>query len=102
MKLKKGDNVIVIAGKNKGEKGTISKVFSDTSRVIVDGVNKVKRHARSKNKNEKGSIVEVEAPINASNVMVVDPKSGKGTRIHIKVVDGKRVRTTKKSGAELK
>lgn len=66
MSIKKGDNVIVIAGKHKGAKGTIGRVIGD--RVIVDGVNKVKVHVRAKNKNEKGSIVEREASIHHSNV----------------------------------
>ena len=102
MKIKKGDNVIVIAGKNKGQKGTISKVFADTNRIVVGGVNKIKKHIKAKNKDSKGSIVEVEASINASNVMVVDPKTGKGTRIGKKEIGGKNVRIAKKSGQELK
>ena len=102
MKIKKGDTVIVIAGKNKGQKGTISKVFADTNRIVVGGVNKIKKHIKAKNKDSKGSIVEVEASINASNVMVVDPKTGKGTRIGKKEIGGKNVRIAKKSGQELK
>jgi large subunit ribosomal protein L24 len=100
MKLKKGDNVIVITGKNKGEKGSVVKVLKETNRILVEGINKVKRHTRSKNKNEKGTIVERELPIHISNVMLVD--GGKGTRVGKKVVDGKRVRIAKKSGSELK
>ncbi len=102
MKIKKGDNVIIIAGKNKGQKGTVSKVFSATNRVVIAGVNKVKRHQKPKNRNEKGSIIEIEAPINASNVMVVDPKSGKQSRVGTKKVADKNVRIAKKSGQELK
>lgn len=78
MAIKKGDNVIVIAGKHKGAKGTISKVIAD--RVIVDGVNKVKVHVKAKNKNEKGSIVEREASIHHSNVKLADKKVTKKTK----------------------
>ncbi len=72
MKIKKGDNVIVIAGKHKGAKGTIGKVIGE--RVIVDGVNKMKIHVKPKNKNEKGSIVEREASLHHSNVKLVEAK----------------------------
>jgi len=102
MKLKKGDKVIVTAGKNKGETGTVSKIVAETNRVIVDGVNKAKIHVKAKNKNEKGSMVERELPIHASNVMVVDSKTGKGTRVGFKTTDGKKVRIAKKSGQEIK
>lgn len=79
MKIKKGDNIIVIAGKHKGEKGTVAKLFKETDRVIVDGVNKTTRHLKSKTRGQKGSIVEVEAPMHVSNVMLVDSK-GQRTR----------------------
>ncbi len=102
MKIKKGDNVIVIAGKNKGEKGTVAKVFRDTDRVIIDGVNKTKRHMKARTRGQQGSIVEVEAPIHASNVMLVDSKSGSGTRIGKRVEDGKVVRFAKKSNQTIK
>lgn len=102
MKLKKGDNVIVTAGKNKGQKGTVAKVFKDTNRIIVDGVNKTKRHIKARSKAEKGSIVEVEASFNASNVMFVDSKTGTGTRLGRKEEDGKMVRFEKKSGKTIK
>ena len=77
-------------------------MFADTNRIVVGGVNKIKKHIKAKNKDSKGSIVEVEASINASNVMVVDPKTGKGTRIGKKEIGGKNVRIAKKSGQELK
>lgn len=102
MKLKKGDNIIVTAGKHKGETGTITTVLTDKNRVVVGGVNKVKRHKRAKSKNEKGSIIEVEASLHASNVMIIDAKTGKGTRIGKKLVDDKMVRVAKKSGQEIK
>lgn len=102
MKIKKGDNVIVTAGKNKGQKGIVSKTLPELNRVIIAGVNKVKRHQKPKNKDSKGSVIEMEAPLNASNVMVLDPKSDKPTRIGKKKVGDKFVRIAKKSGQELK
>lgn len=102
MKLKKGDNVIVTAGKHKGATGKISTILRDANRVVIDGVNKVKKHIRPKSKTEKGSIVEREAPLHASNVMLVDQKTGKPTRIGKKMVGDSLVRFAKKSGAEIK
>jgi large subunit ribosomal protein L24 len=102
MKLKKGDNVIVISGKNKGQKGKIMLVNKTTERVVVDGVNKTKRHIKPRSKTEKGSTVEKEAPLHVSNVMLIDPKTDKGTRVGKKTVDGKNVRFAKKSGNEIK
>lgn len=102
MKFKKGDSIIVIAGKHKGETGKIARVIRESGRVIVDGVHKIKRHTKPKTRTDKGQIVEREASFNASNVMIVDPKSGMRSRIGSKVVDGKNVRIAKKSGQELK
>ncbi len=102
MKIKKGDNVIVIAGKNKGQKGLITSVIKETNKVIVGGVNKVKKHIKAKTKDSKGSMIEIEAPINASNVMAIDPKTGTQTRIAKKKIGDKNVRIAKKSGQELK
>lgn len=102
MKLKKGDNIIVIAGKDKGSKGTIAQVIRETGRVIVGGVNKSKRHLKPKSRDQKGTIIEKELSIHASNVMIVDPKSGAQTRLGKKAIDGKMVRVTRKSGSELK
>lgn len=79
MKLKKGDNVIVIAGKSKGQTGKISAVKTATNRVIIDGVNKTKRHVKPRSTGEKGTTIEKESAIHASNVMLVDSK-GKATR----------------------
>ena len=101
MNLLKGDKVIVIAGKDKGKTGTIQKVDSKTNRVVVEGVNLRKKHKKPTQNNPEGSIVEIYAPIYASNVMIVDPKTKKATRIGHKVVKGKKVRVTKASGTEL-
>jgi large subunit ribosomal protein L24 len=101
MKLKKGDNVIVTAGKSKGQTGKIVSVNIETSRVIVDGVNKTKRHMKPRS-GEKGTTIEKEAAMHVSNVMLIDAKTGKGTRVSKKSVDGKNVRVAQKSGQEIK
>ena len=99
MKLKKGDKVLVIAGKNRGETGTIARVLPKEDRVLLDGINVVKRHRRATRQGGKGQIVEKPMPLHASNVMLVDPKSGKRTRIHItRDEKGNRVRVATKSG----
>ncbi len=101
MKLKKGDNVIIITGKEKGKKGAISRVLSKENKVIIDGMNMMKKHRKASRRGEKGSIVNISMPINASNVMLVDPKSGKQTRIGKKKVGDKLVRIAKKSNQEI-
>ena len=101
MDLRKGDKVIVIAGKDKGKTGEIQKVDPKTNRVVVEGVNLRKKHKKPTQNNPEGSIVEIYAPIDASNVMIVDPKTKKPTRISHKIVKGKKVRVAKKSGTEL-
>ncbi len=100
--VKKDDNVIVITGKDKGKKGRVIAAYPRENRVLVEGVNMIKRHTRPNQANPQGGIIEREAPIHASNVMHVDPKSGKPTRIGYKVLDnGKKVRIAKKSGQEI-
>jgi len=101
MKLIKGDNVIVIAGKDKGKKGKITRVLPKENKVIVEGLNMVKKHQRPRKSNEKGSVINISLPMNASNVMVVDPKTGKGSRIGKKTVGDKIVRIARKSGQEI-
>lgn len=101
MNLIKGDKVIVIAGRDKGKSGTIQKVLPRTNRVVVDGVNVRKKHQKPTQQNPEGTIVEVYAPIDASNVMLVDPKTKKPTRVGHKIVKGKKVRFAKKSGQVL-
>jgi len=102
MKLKKGDNVVVVSGKDKGKTGTILTVFPDTNQVVIDGVGMVKRHIRKAGPKQSGRIVERPRAIDASNVMFMDPKEKKPTRIGRKLEDGKIVRVTKKSGTTLK
>lgn len=102
-RIKKGDNVIVIAGGNKGKQGKVLTVFPEKDRVIVEGVAMVSKHTKPNAKNPQGGIIKQEAAIHVSNVALVDPKSGKATRISYKVnEDGKKVRVAKKSGEEIK
>ena len=97
MNLKVGDKVIVIAGSNKGKEGSIKKVLTKENRVIVEGVNIVKKHQKG-NGQESGGILEIEAPIHASNVMLIDPKTKKPTRIgHSIDKNNKKIRISKKS-----
>ena len=99
--IKKGDNVVVIAGKEKGKTGKVTEVSSKNNRVLVDGVNIVTKHQKARKQDEKSQIVKKNAPIEASNVMVVCPACGKATRIAHSEVDGKKVRTCKKCNAAL-
>lgn len=101
MNLVKGDKVIVIAGRDKGKTGTIQKVIPELNRVVVEGVNIRKKHKKPTQGNPDGGIVEVYAPIDASNVMILDPKTKKPTRIGHKEVKGKKVRVAKASGTVL-
>lgn len=98
-RLRKGDDVIVISGNDKGKRGRILRVIAEQNSVVVEGVRKVKRHVKSQPQ-RPGGIIEIEAPIDASNVMHVDPQTGKPTRIRFNIIDGKKVRQTK-SGAIL-
>jgi len=102
MRLKKGDKVIVIAGNSRGLSGTILHAFPKDNRVIIDGVNLVKKHRRATARNRKGQIVEKPMQIHVSNVMLVDPKTGKPTRIKFTRKDGDRQRVAVKSGELIK
>ena len=101
MFLKTGDKVRVIAGKDKGQEGTVKKTLASENRVIVEGVNVVKKHQKPSNVNPNGRIIDQEAPINASNVMLLDPSTNEPTRVGYQVVDGKKVRVAKKSGQQI-
>ncbi len=101
--IKKGDTVCVIAGDNKGQQGKVLKVEVSKQRAIVEGVNLVKKATKPNAKNPQGGIVEQEAPIHISNLQLLDPKSGKPTRVGRKAnAEGKLVRFAKKSGEEIK
>ena len=101
MNFKVGDKVVVIAGSSKGKEGKITKVLRNENRVIVEGCNIVKKHNKG-NAQQTGGILEVEAPIHASNVMIVDPKTKKPTRIgHTTDKNNKKIRIAKKSGEKI-
>ena len=101
--IKKNDTVVVLAGKDKGKTGKVLKVLVEKNRALVEGVNMVSKSTKPSAQNPQGGIVKQEAPIHISNLSLVDPKSGKATRVGIKVTeDGKKVRIAKKSGEEIK
>ena len=101
LNVKKGDNVLVIAGKDKGKSGKVLVAMPADNSVVVAGVNIIAKHKKPRNANDKGGIIKKEGKINASNVMVVCPVCGKATRISHKTVDGKKIRECKKCGANL-
>ncbi|KRM71402.1 50S ribosomal protein L24 [Lacticaseibacillus brantae] len=101
MFLKKGDKVRVMRGKDAGKEGTVTKVLQKTDKVIVEGVNMIKKHEKPSTLNPQGGIVDKEAAIHVSNVMLLDPESNKPTRIGKDVKDGNKVRIAKKSGAAI-
>ena len=104
MKIKKNDTVTVIAGNYKGKTGKVLKVYPSENRVIIEGVNLRKRHTKANQKNPQGGIIEKEAPINVSNVQLLDPKTNEATRVGAKIIiddkTGKKksVRVSKVSG----
>jgi large subunit ribosomal protein L24 len=97
-RLRVGDLVQVISGKEKGKQGRVSKILAEDEKVVVEGLNKVTRHQRPTPRNQQGGKIEKEAPLHASKVMLVDPTTGKRSRVKVTVVDGKKQRTAK-SGA---
>ena len=101
MFIKTGDKVRVIAGKDKGKEGSVKKILAAENRVVVEGINKVKKHQKPNNANPNGGVIDTEAPNNASNVMLIDPSTNEPTRVGYKFVDGKKVRVAKKSGKTL-
>ena len=101
MNIKTGDKVVVITGANKGKEGKIVKILKAENKVIVENINMIKKHIKP-NGGNAGSIVEMEAPINASNVMLIDPKTNKRTRVgHSTDKNGKKIRVTKKSNEKI-
>ena len=101
MFVKTGDPVKIIAGKHKGENGEVIKVLPKENKVIVEDINVIKKHQRPTGLGQEGGIVEVEAPIDASNVQLVDSETGEASRVGYKEEDGKKVRYFKKSGNTL-
>ena len=102
MKIKKGDTVMVVSGKDKGKTGAVLVVLPRQNRVVIEGVGIVKRHLRATDRKQSGRIVERPSSLHASNVMVLDPESKKPTRVGREDADGKRVRKAKKSGTVIK
>jgi large subunit ribosomal protein L24 len=100
MKIKKGDNVVVISGKDKGKEGTVSRVMPRSNQLLVDGINVVKKHQKPSGKNQQGGVIDRDMPLDASNVMFVH--KGKPTRVGYKVLaDGKKVRIARTTGEEI-
>ncbi|EGX6725569.1 50S ribosomal protein L24 [Listeria innocua] len=98
MHVKKGDKVKVITGKDKGKSGKVLAAFPKKDRVLIEGINMVKKHTKPSNINPQGGILNVEALIHVSNVMLIDPKTGEPTRVGYEVKGDKKVRVAKKSG----
>jgi large subunit ribosomal protein L24 len=97
LKIKKGDNVVVIAGRDRGKSGEVIRVIPEEGRLVVQGINMVKRHTAPR-PGQPGGIVEKEASIHVSNVAHVDPKDRKPTRVGYKIVDGRKLRVARRSG----
>jgi large subunit ribosomal protein L24 len=97
--VRRGDTVIVVAGKERGKRGRVLRVIPEKNRVIVERINMIKRHQRPTQRVRQGGIIEREGPIHLSNVMLLDPTSGKPTRVGMRALsDGKKVRVARKSG----
>ncbi len=106
-RIKSGDEVIVVGGKDRGKKGKVLRVDPDRNRLYVEGLNIVKRHQRpqqvagAQRSEQVGGVIEKEGPIHLSNVMLVDPKDGKPTRVGVEIKDGQRYRIAKRSGTRI-
>ena len=101
MKIKTGDKVIVLSGKDKGKQGKVLSADPKAMKVVVEGVNVATKHQKPQKQGQDGGIIKVETPIYACKVQLVCPKCGKGTRVGHKIADGKKVRVCKKCGAEI-
>lgn len=99
-KIKKEDNVMIMAGKDAGKSGKVIQVLTDKKRVVVEGLNMVKKHQKPA-ANREGGIVDMEAPVHVSNVMVVDPSDNKPTRVGFEVRDGRKLRVSRRTGTVL-
>lgn len=103
MKIKKGDKVIVLAGKDKGKTGEVTRVFPQMDKVVVNGVHIAKKHTKNRfNTDKKGEIIDKTMPIHISNVALIDSKTNKAVRVGFKVEGDKKVRISKQSGQEIK
>lgn len=100
-RIRKGDTVVAISGKDKGRSGVVIEVRPDEQRVLVEGLNIMKRHTKPRPPDEPGGVIERPAPIHLSNVALVDPTDGRPTRVRFQEVDGKKVRVSARSGEKL-
>jgi len=100
-RIRTGDRVMLLSGKDKGKSGVVLEVRPKEQRVLVEGVNIMKRHTKPRPPNEPGGVIERPAPIHMSNVSLIDPKDGRPTRVRIKEIDGVRVRVAARSGEKL-
>lgn len=101
-KIRKGDKIVVIAGKNKGARGQVLQVLPTVDKVVVQGVNVITKHVKPTRRNQRGGIEKREAPIHISNIMIADPKSGEPTRVRIMTLEGgRKVRVAVKSGEQI-
>lgn len=101
LKIKKGDKVVILSGKDKGKHGEVTKSFPKDGKVIVSGVNIATRHRKPTQSEPQGGLVRTEAPLHVSKVAIEDPKTGKPTRVRFEVQDGKKVRVAVKSGEKI-
>lgn len=102
LKIRKGDRVVVLSGKDKGKESVVTRALPEKGKVVVEGVNTAKRHTKSRTATEPGGIHDKDMPIDVSNVAVISPKDGKATRVGFKVVEGKKIRICKRTGEEIK
>ena len=104
-RIKRDDQVILISGKDRGKKGKVLRVDPSNDKVIVEGLNMIKRHQKAQQtgptSQQQGGVIEREAPIHVSNVSLLDPKDGKPTRVGVEIVDGKRFRIARRSGTRI-
>jgi large subunit ribosomal protein L24 len=100
-RIRKGDRVVLLSGKDKGKSGIVMEVRPSEQRVLVEGVNMMKRHTKPRPPNEPGGVIERPAPVHLSNVALIDPKDQRPTRVRIQEIDGKRVRVSARSGEKL-
>ena len=101
LKIKKGDRVVVLSGKDKGKEGVVQKALPTEGKVVVEGVNTAKRHRAARTATEAGGIIDIDKPIPVSNVAVISPSDGKATRVGYKFEGGKKVRVCKRTGVEI-
>jgi len=98
MKLRRGDKVLIIAGRERGKTGVIERVWPKQNKILITGINRVKKHLKKSPKNPQGGIIEKELPLQASNAMLLDPKTSKPTRLGIKLEGNKKLRLSRQSG----